>query len=298
MPMKLHMSVSVEGRAMKLEESINKAGDMKVLPSVARKVMEMVEREDVSGNQLAEAISKDQALSAHLLKAANSALFGLPREITTVLMAVNVLGFKNTRDMTIMAATRGVYKRFGITEKMLWTHSVSAAIGAKTIASKYAPFVRDDAFICGLLHDVGKVILNNECPDLFSQVMMRTYNEGESSIRAESEVFGYTHTEVGSSITTKWNYPKVISSIILQHHRDEEPRQSMEDPATLKVLACVDLSNTICKVLGAGYREPRETLDLVDHPALSFLDIPTETAPKLVAELQEAFAKEAAYWVR
>ena len=66
---------------------------------------------------------------------------------------------------------------------------------------------------------------------------------------------------------------------------------------TLKVLACVDLSNTICKVLGAGYREPRETLDLVDHPALSFLDIPTETAPKLVAELQEAFAKEAAYWV-
>ena len=128
--------MSVEGQAMKLEELINKAGDMKVLPSVARKVMEMVEREDVSGNQLAEAISKDQALSAHLLKAANSALFGLPREITTVLMAVNVLGFKNTRDMTIMAATRGVYKRFGITEKMLWTHSVSAAIGAKTIASQ------------------------------------------------------------------------------------------------------------------------------------------------------------------
>jgi len=82
---------------MKLEALINKAGDTKVLPSVARKVMEMVEREDVSGNQLAEAISKDQALSAHLLKAANSALFGLPREITTLLMAVNVLGFKNTQ---------------------------------------------------------------------------------------------------------------------------------------------------------------------------------------------------------
>ena len=291
------MSVRVEGQVMKLEELINKAGDMKVLPSVARKVMEMVEREDVSGNQLAEAISKDQALSAHLLKAANSALFGLPREITTVLMAVNVLGFKNTRDMTIMAATRAVYKRFGITEKMLWTHSVSAAIGAKTIASQYAPYVRDDAFICGLLHDVGKVILNNECPDLFSQVMMRTYNEGESSIRAESGVFGYTHTEVGSLITAKWNYPKVISSIVHLHHRDEESRPSMEDSGTLKVLACVDLSNTICKVLGAGYREPRETIDLVDHPALTFLDIPTETAAKLVTELQEAFAKEAAYWV-
>jgi len=291
------MSAIVEGRVMKLEELINQAGDMKVLPSVARKVMEMVEREDVSGSQLAEVISKDQALSAHLLKAANSALFGLPREITTVLMAVNVLGFKNTRDMTIMAATRGVYKRFGITEKMLWTHSVAAAIGAKTIASQYAPFVRDDAFICGLLHDVGKVILNNECPELFSGVMMRTYNEGESFIRAESELLGYTHTEVGSLITAKWNYPKVISSIILQHHRDEETRPPIEDSVTLTVLACVDLSNTICKVLGAGYREPRATLPLVDHPALGFLNIPSERAPKLVEELQESFAKEAAYWV-
>jgi HD-like signal output (HDOD) protein len=127
--------------------------------------------------------------------------------------------------------------------------------------------------------------------------MMRTYNEGESSIRAESEVFGYTHTEVGSLITARWNYPKVISSIIHQHHRDEETRPPMDDPGTLKVLACVDLSNTICKLLGAGYREPRESIDLVDHPALSFLDIPTGSASELVTELQQSFAKEAAYWV-
>jgi len=125
--------------------------------------------------------------------------------------------------------------------------------------------------------------------------MIRTYNESESSIRAESEVFGYTHTEVGSLITAKWNYPRVISSITHLHHRDEESRPSMEDPGTLKVLASVDLSNTICKVLGAGYRVPRETIDLVDHPALTFLDIPRETAPKLVTKLQEAFAKETAY---
>jgi len=71
----------------------------------------------------------------------------------------------------------------------------------------------------------------------------------------------------------------------------------LEDAGTLKVLACVDLSNTICKVLGAGYRAPRETLDLVDHPAISFLDIPVGSASELVTELQESFANEAAYWV-
>ncbi len=294
--MKCDMSVVVSGQTMDLEQLITKAGDMRVLPSVARKVMEMVEREDVSGNQLAETIAKDQVLAAHLLKAANSALFGLPREITTVLMAVNVLGFKNTRDMTIMAATRGVYKRFGITEKMLWTHSISAAVGAKLIAAQYVPLMRDDAFICALLHDVGKVILNNECPERFAEVMMRTYNEGESSIQAETAVFGYTHTEVGSLITSRWNYPRVISNIILQHHREEETRPPLEDSSTLKVLACVDLSNTICKILGAGYREPRENIDLTDHSAFNFLDIPPASAASLVEELREAFARETACW--
>jgi putative nucleotidyltransferase with HDIG domain len=291
------MSLATNTSVLSLDELLRKAGDMRVLPSVARKVMEMVEQDDVSGNQLAAVISKDQALAAHLLKAANSALFGLPREITTVLMAVNVLGFKNTRDMTIMAVTRGVYKRFGITEKMLWTHSVSAAIGAKIIASEYAPFVRDDAFICGLLHDVGKVILNNECPELFSQVMMRTYNERQTSIEAEKAVFGYTHTQAGAMITSKWNYPKVISSTILQHHRDQEHQPPLEETETLKVLACVDLSNTVCKILGAGYREPTENIDLVDHPAFTFLSVPPEKAPTLIARLQETFAKETANWM-
>lgn len=290
------MSISVGGQIMSLENLVEKAGDMKVFPAVARKVMEMVDRDDVSGTLLAEAISKDQALSAHLLKAANSALYGLPREITTILMAVSVLGFRNIRDMTIMATTRGVYKRFGITEKMLWTHSVSAAIGAKMIATKYARLVSDDAFICGLLHDVGKVILNNECPEAFSQVMMKTYNEGASSVQAELDVFGYTHTEVGSSVTTSWNYPKLIPTLILQHHRDEEKRPRMEDSSTLKVLACVDLANYICKILGAGYRKPNPEIDLKERPAFTYLDIQSETAPALVEGIQEVFSRETNKW--
>ena len=297
MPILCIMSAAMNSSLLSLEQLIRKAGDMRVLPSVARKVMEMVEQENTSGTQLADAISKDQALAAHLLKAANSALFGLPREITTVLMAINVLGFKNTRDMTIMATTRGVYKRFGITEKMLWTHSVSAAIGAKLIANEYAPLVRDDAFICGLLHDVGKVILNNECPELFGEVMMRTYNEGESSIQAEKAILGYTHTEIGSMITSKWNYPSVISNIIAHHHRDEEIRPGLEQPETLKVLACVVLSNTICKILGAGYRQPSEDLDLVNNPAFNFLEIPPEHAPALCSQLKEAFDRETSNWM-
>jgi hypothetical protein len=79
-----------------------------------------------------------------------------------------------------------------------------------------------------------------------------------------------------------------------EHHRDEEAHPALEDPNTLTILACVDLSNTICKILGTGYRQPRVNIDLVNHPVFNFLEIPPADA--LVEESAEAFSREAAYW--
>jgi HD-like signal output (HDOD) protein len=290
------MELTTHYQRFTLDELFQKAGDIKVIPAVARKVIEIIGQEDVAGKQLAGIISQDPALSAHLLKAANSSLYGLPRKIETILMAINVLGLRNVRDMSLMVATRGVYKRFGITEKMLWTHAVSCAVGAKAFAVRYAPWVAEDAFICGLLHDVGKVILNNECPELFSEVMMQTYNEGVSFIRAESSIFGYTHTEIGSLVTKKWNFPNLIPEVCLQHHRDEDVWPTEDDSLLLKVLACVDLANTFCKVVGAGYRDPNKNIVLSDRPAYVYLGIAPEETPVLTEELAEAFDRNVGIW--
>jgi putative nucleotidyltransferase with HDIG domain len=279
-----------------LEDLVAKAGGMRAIPAAARKVLDLVDDEQASSAVLGEALSKDQALAAHVLKVANSALYGCAREITTLTMAVSVLGRKAIRNQIIVVTTRGVYRRFGITEKMLWSHAVSTAIGARLVAKKSCPAVAEDAFVCGLMHDVGKVILNNECPDLFADVMMRTYNDGEPYLQAEKQLFGYSHTQVGALVTRRWNYPAMISSVAFHHHRDEEPGPALEDAGSERILACVDLSNTICKIVGAGYREPQADVKLETRPSLQLLKVSPEQIPALIAEAQEAFAKESAGW--
>jgi len=281
---------------LSLEDLVAKAGGMRAIPATARKVLDLVDSDRTTSAVLGEALSRDQALAAHILKVANSALYGCSREITTLPMAVSVLGLKTIRDQTIVSTTRGVYKRFGITEKMLWSHAVSTAIGARLIAKRCFPAMAEDAFVCGLMHDVGKVILNNECPELFAQVMMRTYNDGEPYLQAEQQVFGFTHTQVGALVTRRWNYPEIITHIAFCHHRDQEPRPALDGSGAEKILACVDQSNTICKIVGAGYRQPQPDVSLEMRPSFPLLGISAEQVPALISEVQEAFAKESAGW--
>jgi len=281
---------------LSLQDLVAQAGGIRAIPAAARGVLDLVDDERSTSAGIGEALSKDQALAAHILKVANSALYGCSREIATLTMAVSVLGRRAIRDQTIVVTTRGVYKRFGITEKMLWSHAVSTAIGARLIAKRCFPAVAEDAFVCGLMHDVGKVILNNECPDLFADVMMRTYNEGEPYLQAEKHLFGYTHTQVGALVTRRWNYPAMISNIAFCHHRDDEARAPFDDAGWEKILACVDQSNTICKIVGAGYREPNADISLEGRPSFQSLGLSVEQVPAFISAAQEAFAKESAGW--
>ena len=282
--------------AKNLDTLVAKAGDLRAISAVAKRVLDLINADHATAVILGEALSKDQSLAAHILKVANSAFYSLPREITTLPMAVSVLGLRNLRDQILVATTRGTYKRFGITEKMLWSHSVACAIAARLLAKRYAPLRAEDAFICGLLHDVGKVILDNECPSEFTEAMMLIYNEGYSSIRAEKEIFGYSHTQVGAMISRNWNYPPIITEVTFQHHNNEEPRPPIDDPDLLSVLACVDLANLTCKVLGIGYREPKPETSMEAQPAAEMLNIPAPHLAELVDRVKEAYEKESAGW--
>lgn len=279
-----------------LETVASKAGDMKAISTVARKVLDLISSDSTTSAVLGEALSKDQSLAAHILKIANSAFYNLSREITNLPMAVSVLGLRNLRDQVMVATARGSYKRFGITEKMLWTHSVASGIGSRLIARRFFPQLVEDAFICGLLHDVGKVILNNECPEEFSEVMMLTYNEGLTYVQAETQVFGYTHTQLGAMVSRNWNYPHVITETIFRHHSDEEIRPVLEDKDTQSILFCVDLSNTVCKILGIGYRDAKPDINLEEKPSAKFFNLSSQQLADLVPQIEAAYVKESAGW--
>jgi putative nucleotidyltransferase with HDIG domain len=279
-----------------LEQVVAQAGDISAIPAVARKALELIDSPDTSAVQVGETLANDPVLTARILKVANSALFGLSREINSLTQAVSLMGFRTTRDLVLLASLRSAYRRFGLPERLLWSHSVACGIGARLVARRHAPSASDDAFICGLLHDVGKVVLNNEAPEAYTQVMMTTYNEGAPFVTVERTTLGYTHTELGASVAEQWRYPQVIRDTVRLHHAVEEGLALPEDDHVGRVLACVDVANTALKVLGTGYRQPRPEVRVEARAAFAALAIPPEGAAELVAAIGEAYSVQAAGW--
>ena len=176
----------------------------------------------------------------------------------------------------------------------MWDHSVGTATAARIISSSLGSEVSDIAFIGGLMHDLGKVVLNNETPELFTEVMMKTYNEGISSIEAEQEIYGYNHAEIGARVSEKWGFPEIIKIIIRDHHLNKIGLQEIEDAVTAKGVACVNLSNYVSKVLGIGYREADESIQLHNLPSAVFLGFTKEKLDPLVQSIGETYENEKA----
>ncbi len=274
------------------EALIKKAGDINVLPTVARKILDALGEESFSINDLEHIIETDQALAVKVLKISNSALYGLPQEITSLKHALMVLGMKTIRSLVLSISTKSLYNKFGITEQKMWDHSVGAAFASWLISTGHGKAVADIAFIGGLMHDLGKVFMNNETPDAFSEVMMKTYNDRSDSIDAEADVYGYNHAEVGAIMAGKWGFPSVLVRIIKIHHLNDNKLDDIEDEVVAKGVACVNLANYFCKSLGIGYRETDESLELHTLPSAVFLKIGCERAEQLKKEIMETYENE------
>jgi putative nucleotidyltransferase with HDIG domain len=274
------------------EELIKKAGDINVLPSVARKILDALGDESFSINDLEHIIETDQALAVKILKISNSALYGLSQEITSLQQALMVLGVKTIKSLVLSISTKSLYNKFGITEKKMWEHSVGAAFASALLSTGHGKAITDMAFIGGLMHDLGKVFMNNETPEAFSEVMMKTYNDRAGSIDAEEDVYGYNHAEIGAALTGKWGFPTIFAQIIGIHHLNNTRLENIDDTVTAKVVACVNLANYFCKSLGIGYREPDESIELHTLSSAVFLKIESERAEQLKNEIMETYESE------
>lgn len=271
---------------------IKKAGDLKVLPFVARKMLDTIGKEMATIDELGNIIEKDQTIAARILKIANSPFYGLRSEVTSVNHAILILGLRTIRSLVLSVSTRSIYKRFGITEQKIWEHSVGGAIGSKIISVGLGDEITEIAFTGGLMHDIGKVIMNNESPDVFSEVMMKTYNDGVDATTAEEEIYGYNHSEVGSKVAEKWGLASTLVEIIEKHHLTGFKLEDIGDKPLSGSIASVNLADYICRFLGIGYRDPDETIVLHELPSAVFLNIDKDRAGALVGQIQEAYMNE------
>jgi putative nucleotidyltransferase with HDIG domain len=244
------MAKQVKADAQRIKRITESIIGLPTLPTVVSKMIDQVDSPRTSAAALARLISADQALTAKVLKLANSAYYGFPREISTVNMAIVVLGFNAVKEMGLSLSVFDVFKKtasaghFDVT--LFWEHSVGCGVAARMLARMYrAPFI-GEAFVAGLLHDVGKVILKQYFDAEFAQIIKAQKERNLTLEEAEAEVIQTSHTQIGSWLAEKWNLPKIISESILHHH------DAWNTKAEPLFVACITLADYICHLSKTG----------------------------------------------
>ncbi|MFN3396515.1 MAG: HDOD domain-containing protein [Thermodesulfovibrionales bacterium] len=276
---------------MTSRELILQSYDIPAVPMVAVKILRLIDDPKTMIDDLQRTIMADQGLATRVLKMANSAFYGVRHNVDTISEAIAIMGFNAIRNLTLAVATREVYKRFGLIEQKLWEHSLGVSIASGIIASIIPSVKNEEAVVAGLLHDVGKVIMNNAEPERFMVLTQRVYEERVTYYEIEEGIFGFTHAEAGYMLAEKWGFPEVLCDVIRHHH--ECYRGSQDDDPYTRMLCCtVAMADAICVRLGVGYRGPMADLNLHIEEIGKILDINEDRREEIIRKFKLTYIEE------
>lgn len=271
-----------------LKRKLLKIRDLATLPVVANNVIQLTQNPKVSALQVADAISQDQALTSKVLKTANSAFYGFPRKITTVNQAIIILGFTNIRNIVISASLNSTLhsdkKDALFNLKSFWKHSLACGIASKILAKRAGIKNYEEAFIWGLLHDLGKIVMNTYIHEEYNQVVAVALGKNILIADAEQQLFGFTHTAVGSLVADKWNLPPTLIKVIQYHHNP------VKDYNSLRISSIVHLADIFCRAIDIGDGGDRQ-IPAVCEASWNLMDLNTLTLKKIFYKIEGEYEK-------
>lgn len=276
---------------------VNSIKDLPPMPAVTVKVLELLNDPNVNYVKLGEVISSDPAVSARMLKVANSAFYSMKRQIKTLEHAIAIVGERTLRSLVLAASLEGMNKSYGLLEKMLWEDSIGCAIGCRILARKFASADPEEAFLAGLFRHLGKIVMNFSDPDAYRSLAETAYSDGRSTSELEGNFFPYAHAVVGAAVLDKWNFTRSLVMSTL-HHEDViiSPEEENAD-LLLRLTATVNLSGQVCRKLGIGQREPDEELDLLKGPGAKALNLEEADVESALIEVDETFTQNRDFFV-
>jgi putative nucleotidyltransferase with HDIG domain len=280
-----------------VERLMSTVRELPTLPSIATRLAAVARDPDSTSRDMAAVISQDQALTANLLRAVNSAYFGFLRRISSVLEAINLLGYN---EVVNMAFTVAVIREFDyestndFDRRGFWTHSICVATASQMVAEQTGYPRIDAAFTAGLLHDLGKLILDQFFSESSVQIVERMRTTGISRHAAEIQLLGVSHADIGGWIAQNWLLPEPTIASIRHHHHRREQRHGLpgaDDP----IIDIVQFSDLYCRAEGYGNSgDPQVAeipLDLLDDLRLSDNILPQlgERISAVVEDIQAFF---------
>jgi putative nucleotidyltransferase with HDIG domain len=236
------MSVVTQDREQIVANAIREISHIATLPEITVKVVELVEDPKSTAQDLHKVISSDPALCSRILKVVNSSFYGLPGQIGSINRAIVMLGLNAVKNIAIAASLAKLFRGGDLTPnfsaRVLWTHSVATAAAAKVLCDKLGFAFSDEAFLSGLMHDIGLMVEMQFDRNRLVEVLQRVgaSKDGVPSadmLAIEEEVFGATHQHFGAGLCEKWKFPKSFTYVTGHHHKP------LELPPENRTVACI-----------------------------------------------------------
>jgi putative nucleotidyltransferase with HDIG domain len=268
-----------------VRDAVLRIKELPTLPSVLGKILATAADPDASALDLGQHIAADQSLSATLLKLVNSAYYGFYRQIKSVTQAIVMLGFLEVRNLALTAtAFRALSKESSDYNRLqLWRHSLATATAAERIA-RLLNIDKDGCFESGLLHDIGKVILDMLYPEAFRDAAHTAHEEQCPIVIVEQRIFGVDHAEIGGILGEHWNLPLSVVEAIRMHHR---PSDATDDPRLVHITA---VANYLTYQAGVGEFSNGCPPDRPEA-SIAYLKLTDDLCAKVVEHLQASQEK-------
>ncbi len=239
---------------------------LKPMPSSVTKALKVIEEPDVTISEISSILAKDQALTARILKFANSAYYGFPHSATTLNEAVTRLGFRRIKNILFTLSYSSLLGRriagYNLGHGELWQHSIAVAITSQRLSERVAYSAPDEAYVAGLLHDIGKLLLDQYFKVDWEHLLNIGQEYHLTLIEAEENLLGINHAQTGGELARNWGLPTRLADAIAYHHT----------PALATwpdLAAIVQIADIICWRLNIGLTHP----DFLPEPAQVALEL-------------------------
>jgi putative nucleotidyltransferase with HDIG domain len=229
-------------RTATMDEITSAMDALKPIPQVALKIMRLLDENKYDIESIANEIRKDQVITGRMLQLANSAMFAAKKEITSLDHAVVFLGQNMLVKLVLSAAVQAYYEQsmmgYALCKGGIYHHSLGCALVSEMLARKTEREDPAKAYTAGLLHDIGKVVLDQYVASAYPLFYRDIMEDEDDVLYIERNRLGMDHTEVGSILAQQWSFPKALQEVIRHHH---QPHQSAENPDLSTIVYMADL---------------------------------------------------------
>lgn len=276
-----------QDREKVVQDAILEISHIATLPEVTMRIIKLVEDPDSTAQDLNHVISNDPALGARILKVVNSAFYGLPGQIGSINRAIVLLGLNAVKNIAIAASLAKLFRGGqicpGFNARDLWTHSIAVGSTTRLLANEAGLGLPDEAFLAGLIHDIGIMVEMQSRRAKFVEVIEALEEDPHATMReVEQRILGADHEAFGAGLCRTWKFPASFAYVTGWHHR---PMELAEPHRTLTII--VHIADVLCGSAGLGYSRTIECRT-IDPKLWTQANLAPERVEKIIGQLPEA----------